>query len=347
MKPATNRGAVTIRDVAQAVGVAKSTASYALSGSGRVSPETREAVLAAARRLGFEANLQAQQLSQGRSSRTVGIYMIDLSPGAGMLKVLRIQKLLAQAGYEAPLYLHGSISWGDELGHAELMRSLRRQKPLAIVCAAANLDLLALAELERYQDEGGTVVCYDVPVNLDSDRVIFDREDNTYRATRHLVELGHRNIGFFVGGPDMPRDKGRFAGFARALAEAGATPNEAWIWNQGLYEEAGARMAESFLSLRHRPTAMCIVNDAVAATFVAQVRGAGVKVPEDLSVVGHDDLDIAKYTVPLTTAQHPIDAISQGVVDLLTSRLDGDYHGPAREINLTGDLILRSSTAPI
>jgi DNA-binding LacI/PurR family transcriptional regulator len=121
---------------------------------------------------------------------------------------------------------------------------------------------------------------------------------------------------------------------------------EEWLWANCCYEEAGARLAEKFLKLKERPTAICIINDVTASTFVTQLHRAGVRVPQDVSVVGYDDTPAARYAlVPLTTVSHPVEGIARPIIEMLLSRLDGSYNGAPRCVHVKGELIVRESTA--
>jgi DNA-binding LacI/PurR family transcriptional regulator len=106
-------------------------------------------------------------------------------------------------------------------------------------------------------------------------------------------------------------------------------------------------MASYFLSLKNKPTAVCIVNDYAALAFISEVQRAGVRVPDDVSVVGHDDRPIARYcNVPLTSVSHPVAEIAENVVNVLLDRLNGDCDAPYRTVTVRGGLVIRESSAP-
>lgn len=336
---------ITIQDVAQAVGASKSTVSAAFTGNGRISPARRAEILSMADQLGFEPNPHAQRLSNGHCNNMIALFSLDLDLGVGTHKLKIIQRLLAAQGYDVPVYSYGSFGGGEIVPVAKMMNTLCRQRPRAIVCFTSDFSADVWSELERYQSEGGTVVCYDFKVPLACDTVVFDREDNTYQATRHLLKLGHRNIGFYRSVPfDLSSNDARFRGFRRALEEWDLELRAEWLFHEGLDEEAGELMAKKFLKLKRRPSAMCIVNDTAAAMFVIRLREAGINVPSDVSVVSHDDTPIARCSaVPLTTATHPVENIAHQVVSLLLSRLRGEYQGEPRCKVIRGELIVRQS----
>jgi DNA-binding LacI/PurR family transcriptional regulator len=331
--------------LARATGLSKTTVSSALSGNGRVSSATREAVLEAASRLQYEGNYYAQHLKK-RCSRTIGLFSLNLDTGIETQKIKSIQRLLANWGYDVPIYSYGSYGGGEEVDQRALLSTVRRQKPQAIVCSLRGLESQTLQELERYVAEGGTVVCYGYPDQEVSgyDQVVFDEDDNTYQAARYLLELGHRDIGLYIPGA-RKREEPRFVGFCRALEEWNVAVRSDWFFSsRELYEEGGAAMATRLLALDERPTAMCIVNDHAASAFVNEVQRGGLRVPHDLSVVSHDDSPVARYcAVPLTTVSHPVETVAQHVVELMCSRLDGTYQGAPRRVIVEGDLVVRDS----
>ena len=343
---------MTLEDLAGHLGVSRSLVSLAFTGNGRISPKTRERILAAARELDYQPNVHAQRLAGVRSQETVGLFSSGLDFGVTTHKIKLIQQGLSELGFRVPLYAYGDFNPTEVDQQAGLLGELRRQQPRAIVSATRGLTDEAMQELRKFREEGGVVVCYDYVSDMDCDHVIFDREDNNYQAAKHLLELGHRDIGLYMEGDNElhidPNASGaRITGFLRAMNEQGAPIKREWMFNGGRYEEGGLMLAAQFLSLDKRPTAICIVNDRAASAFTHEVMRAGVRVPGDLSVVCHDDQPVARCSaVPLTCATHPVDEISQSIIEMLTSRFDGSYSAEARQKVVRGGFIERASTAP-
>jgi DNA-binding LacI/PurR family transcriptional regulator len=137
----------------------------------------------------------------------------------------------------------------------------------------------------------------------------------------------------------------RLQGFRRALAEFGVSSGEEWFFQNASYEMGGAEMARRFLEMEDRPTGLCIVNDYVALAFLVEVMRAGLRVPEDVSVVSHDNQPVALFCpVPLTSVSHPVEAIAQTVVEMLIERLEGS-DAPPRTVTIQGELVQRESVA--
>lgn len=336
---------VTITDVAASAGVTKSTVSQVLAGKGNYSEETRARIQHAARQLNYAPDPLARRLSSGHFDSEVAIFTLILDLHVGTEKVRQIQDSLTGMGFEVPVYACGS----GQLTPTGILQGLRRQRPRAIIANTANMAPDTLRELQLYQKEGGTLVCYDVPTGLDCDRVIFDREDNSYQAALHMLQLGHRKVGFCSSGNDFEHDP-RFLGFCRALREYDAPLQPEWVIGTDspntMYEKSGAELAGKFLQLSEKPTAMCVGGDYAASCFAAKLASAGVKVPADVSIAGHDDAPIAEHgSLPLTTVTHPVNEIVNATVQLLNERLQG-YTGPSREIVIGSRLIVRESSGP-
>lgn len=353
VEPQAFRRTPTIHDVAAALGMHKSTVSLALSGKGNVAVATRARVARMAQEMGYEPNPLAQRLANGVNNSLVCLCSGGLDVGLTTEKILLIQKELVREGFEVPIYTFFGGAEPSELAQAAQVRNLCRQQPRAIVCTSQLLGPLAFSELERYSAKGGLVVCYDVPVPLSCDQVVFDRDDNAYQAARCLIEAGHRKIGFGLSNRShlplpgvLTTQNERMSGWMRALDEAGIEAREEWIFRHSTYERGGAEMAQHFLELRDRPTGVAIVNDYMALAFMVEIGRAGVQVPGEVSLIGHDNQSVAGYCpVPLTSMSQPVEGIAAKVVELLLERLHGSKK-PPQTVTVRGELIQRQSVAP-
>jgi len=338
---------LTIVDVARILGISKSTVSAAFTGNGNISGKRRNDVRQAALKLGYQPNPYARRLTRGQSDNTVALFASTLDSGVATRKLQLLQSLLSQRGFMAPIYAFSSSLQTKPEEQTAIIHYLRELRPRAIACNVTELNQKSVDELRLYQEEGGVVAAYDYPLALDCDQVHFDREHNTYLAMRHLLELGHRNIGFALGLSHHSSDP-RLQGLRRALKEFDVPLQEQWLHytQKNRHELAGAGLADFFLGQNKRPTAMCIVNDYITAGFVACVQKHDIRVPRDLSVISHDNMPIAEIGAPisLTTISQPVDKIAKKVARQLLDRLDGTYAGPARQTKVRGALILREST---
>ncbi len=340
---------VTIQDVADEMGMHKSTISLALSGNGNIAEKTRELVAQKAQEMGYSPNPLAQRLAFGANNNVVYIFSGLLDVGLATEKILLLQRQLNRLKLEVPIYTSGEANILDGAAQAAELRQLCLQRPRAIICAAQMVDKAVLLELEAYQKNGGIVVTYDIALPLDCDQVIFDREDNAYQAARYLLEQGHRTLGLSISRPthwesraNVPQDL-RVQGFKRALNEYKRPFHAEWLYENPPYEAGGAALAQKFLALKKRPKALCIVNDYVALAFMTQIMRAGLRVPDDVSIIGHDDQPIAEFCpVPLTCISQPVEKTVGAVVELLNERLEGSTDAP-RTVIVKGELVHRQS----
>ena len=339
----TTRKSVTLRDVAALAGIDKATASRALSGKGYMSPQTREAALRAAQELGFQPDLNAQHLAQGRNHNIIAL-LPDNDLGVLSQQAFFIKHRLEEMDFE--VQMHDVPRWVNRFEERQvaLVNKVRRQRPGAII-AGSVLASGVLEELQLFMKEGGVVTGYGARLDLRCDQVPFDCSHRAYLATRHLLELGHRRLGFCFHGP-IQQGSEEMAGFSRAMEEFGAPIQKKWLFAGGNYEEGGARLADAFLKWPQKPTGLCIINDVSASTFVTVLFRNGLSVPRDVSVVGFDDAPAARYAlVPLTTVSYPIETMNRHVVEFTQSRLKG-YDGPPRTVVVQSEIVIRSSTAP-
>jgi DNA-binding LacI/PurR family transcriptional regulator len=344
---------VTILDVARALDMHKSTVSLALSGKGHLAAATRERIMQTAREMGYSPNPLAQRLA-GVGNNVVYLFSGVLDVGLATEKILIIQRELNRRDLEVPIYTCGEALSSDGAVQSAQVKQLCIQKPRAIICAAQMVHPAALVELENYIRHGGVVVSYDIPLPLPCDQVIFDREDNAYQAAKHLISRGHRKLGVALSLPANWSQKTlnapqtlRLQGFKRALNEAHLSLHRDWIFRTATYESGGSQLAKEFLALPNRPTGLCIVNDYVAMAFMVEIMRAGVRVPEDVSLIGHDDQPIASYCpVPLTCVSQPVEKITSAVVELLSERLEGSTV-PPRTVTIQGSLVQRQSVAAV
>ncbi len=275
---------ITLADVARAAGVSKPTASQALSGKSFTAQATREAVVEAARRLGYQPNPHAQRLANGRCHDTIELLSVRAGTDRDVRKMQVIPSLLFGQGYAGPVHSYASTR-GRTGDLPALIGRLRRQQPRAIVCDISNDELRQEAqdEMQRYQEEGGLIVRYgygSLPVPCD--QVVLDGPAGVRDAMGHLLELGHRRIGFY----SLARNnKAMQRAVHKTLDKSGVQVRPEWLYQRaetGSEESdaVGARMAAAFkLPRSNRPSAVLIVNDLAALAFIGEVARAGVAVP--------------------------------------------------------------------
>ena len=337
--------AVRLSDIAESLGIAVSTVSMAIAGDARIAEATRTLVRQKADELGFRPNPNAQRLLKGFNPGEIAVVMHDIDQGILTGIAGEIRRLLAEAGYRPTIHVTGSPERGTE-GQATAIRTLRHEKPEAIICFLHDVDAETLEELQRYRREGGTIASYFNPMPQEWDQAVMDEEHGTQLAVEHLISLGHRRIGFCTHGALNPESR-RYKAFVRTMTDAGLPIDPEHLMPGGMYEAGGCEIAHRYVALRRRPTALHIINDAQVSGFVAELYRLGFRVPQYVSVIGTDDIAAARSNwVPISTVSVPSLPIAERVVALVTSRLRREYTGPPRIETVRGELILRDTVAP-
>jgi LacI family transcriptional regulator len=260
------------------------------------------------------------------------------------LRLWQIQSQLNEKDYITDVHLLPSHVANQEQRQIKILRDLRRLNPRVIVSQTMGLDEGALQELQQYQASGGIVVTFDEPFELACDQVVFDQENSTYQATKHLLDLGHRAISYCHHAGYSSSDP-RWRGVRRALRERRVAPLKENLCYADLNQSGGQEMAEKYFSLKQKPTAV-ISNDAAAAVFMHAVMRRGVRIPEDLSIIGYDNtLPAQTAIVPITSFAYPVQQVGYHIADMVQSRLAGTCQDAPRRIEVKGTLVQRESVA--
>jgi LacI family transcriptional regulator len=328
----------TIRDVARFAGVGKTTVSDALQDRGRVAPETRERVLAAVEQLGYRAHLGARDLTRQRTE-VIGVVVGDFFDPCIAEMTGRIEQHAAASGFRVLLSTAGPDLRAEETA----ITSLLEYRVAALILIAFNGDQKVLDTIGAHTP----VVCmgYEGPCGVS---VGIDEKRGGDLATAHLAGLGHRRIAY-LSAALVPRqtDRSRVHGYRRALRRAGIEPAKELVWRlrPGSEEERHTRMRE-LLTQPERPTAVFAASDITAIELMSCASELGLRVPEDLSVVGYDDIMLARTPmIALTTVAQPIAELAQRGIDAAIALIE-DPHAQPRVPRTEPQLIVRGTTAP-
>jgi DNA-binding LacI/PurR family transcriptional regulator len=335
----------TIRDVAQAAGVSKSTVSNVIRGADGVAESTRERVLAAAARVGYRPNALARNLVRRRTT-TVGIVVGDLSnPIFSELAKLAEQRL-SRAGL-ATMICNTDGHPGREQEKLEMLLEHRVAGILMLQFSGER------STLERLRAAGTSVVLL-TQAESEADCVVVDERRGAELAVSHLLELGHRHIAYLSSElVELATDSARFAGYASALDAAGIPRDPRLVVRLGhpayLRSDEGVRAAIGSLLAGAEPaTAIFASNDLLAVDVLETVEEMGLAVPRDVSVVGFDDIQVAGLArISLTTVAQPCEDLARIGIELLLEAIDGERApSPPRQRLLEPALVVRGSTAP-
>jgi LacI family transcriptional regulator len=326
---------VTIHDIAREAGVSSSTVSRVLSGNAPVAPGKRDIVLAVVKKLNYRPNMIAQGLARGRTAAIGVVTQSVSSPFYG--EILRgIEKGLTGSDYH-PVFTSGNWRTEEELAALDLL-SGRRVDGLIVLPGVIPDD-----HLRRVAAELPLIVVGRTVAGLEHQCLRVDDALAAQEATSYLVELGHRRIAH-IAGPATHQDAvDRRAGYRRALEQAGLPLDKQLIVAGDYTEQSGLLALQSLLSRGALFTAIFVANDQMAYGARLGLYRHGIRVPEDVSIVGFDDLLSSAYTTPpLTTVRQPTfdmgRAAAQAVLQLLA---ESSVELPT----FTTSLVIRESAA--
>jgi LacI family transcriptional regulator len=333
-------GRVTVRAIAAETGLSIATVSRVLNGGENVAPATRLRVSEIVDRLGDRAPEPRRR---------------GPAPGARPPVFVRCPYLLTDyfghlvTSIAETLALHGQsmlLDAGDAVVSSPSVRELPRRR--GVHGAVLILPPEPAADLEALVGRGYPLVVVDprteVPRGLVS--IAATHFSGARAVTRHLIELGHRRIGVITGPPYWRTRDDRVGGHLAALAEAGVLGDPDLMRSGEPATKTGALAGRELLDLRPRPTAVVCFNDKVAVGVMVAAAARGLRVPEDLSVAGFDDIDVSRATTPrLTTVRQPLQEMGRTAVTMLMRQLDGHAH-EALSMELETRLVVRESTGP-
>jgi DNA-binding LacI/PurR family transcriptional regulator len=334
--------AVTIRDVARRAGVSVATASRALNGKAVVSPGTRDRILAVMEELGFAPSPAARRLSLGRTL-TVGVVVSFLTRPQAAERIRGVDAVLADSEFDLVIYNVESVQKRDH--YLGTLAQSQRTDGLLVMSLPPTSDVVAALGRAPVP-----VVFIDVhtPSVAGMPRVIGDDATGGALAARHLLTLGHRSIGFIGDAVSSPfgftSSTDREAGFIRELASGGVTVPPQWVGHgaHGRYEARA--LARQLLTGPDRPTAIFAASDTQALGVVAAARELGLHVPDDVSVIGYDDIEAADY-VGLSTVRQQLFESGRRGAEILLGEIEHRADQPPI-VQLPPELVVRATTAP-
>lgn len=340
----------TILDVARLAKVSASTVSNLLNGRDeRMRPSTKERIEKAISELNYRPNHAARGLKVG-SAHLIGLIVPSVANPFFGIFARYVEETALESGYQVLLGNSGRDPEREQRYAEELWGYGVRG--IILGSSPENFDHFS-ALLER----GLQVVAFERPLQQNDqysiDSVGVDNVQGAYLAVNHLISLGHRRIGFLSGSIRTVNRQDRLDGYRQALEEAGIPYDETLIW-RGVSDvdfgdaetiDMGKHGTCELLSRENPPSALFAINDMVAFGAYAGARDLGRQVPDDISIVGFDDIALAEIVnPPLTTVRQPIEEIAKSAVNSLLERIQDMQVQPAGHVGLMPELIVRSST---
>ncbi len=327
----------TMRDVAKATGFSVNTVSRALNHKPDVNEETRKTIVEAATKMGYRPNKLARSLRSNKT-HTIGVIVADIAnPYFGAL-VKGVEKEARKRRYSVIL-LNTDEDYERESEAIQVVLEERvdgiiispTQKETGTVKNLLQLGIPFVLFGRRFSD-------------LKTNYVVTDDVHGGFLATEHLISLGHRRIGMINGPIHISSAKERFQGYQEALGRYGLKQEQSLVTAGAVTMEDGYEVAKSLLNKNPRPTAIFAFSDFVSFGVMKAIREAGLKVPEDISVVGYDDNQFASCSeTPLTTIHIPKEELGINAAKVLKEQFVDNQ--PIKQVELPVDLIVRQSTS--
>lgn len=328
----------SIKDIARLARVSHPTVSRALQNSPLVNPQTAEKI----RKIADEAGYRASAVARGlvtRRTRTIGLVVTTVADPFASEVVCGVEQTANDHGYSVFL----ADSNADPVREKKVVQSLAERRVDGIIVTSSRVGALYLPLLKEMM----------VPIVLVNDQhpgafvhsVMITNFNGMHAAAEHLIGLGHRRIAYLGDQFGYQSDVERLAGYQAALDAAGIEPMPELVVRGEGNAEAAMDAMEKLLTLEQPPTAVCCYNDMSALGAMRTIRAHGMRVPEDISVAGFDDLFFASYTQPpLTTVRQPMRRMGKLAMESLFTLMSGAES--VEQIAVDTELVVRESTGP-
>lgn len=332
-------GMATINDVAKKADVSITTVSYVLTGKRFVSDDLKERVHLAMKEVGYRRNNLARSLRMGKTD-TIGLVI----PDSSNLFFAEVSRHVEDIGFENQytVFLCNSDDNPD------------KQSKYLDVLIAKQVDGIVFISVFNDQSNLQQLVDANIPYvivdrdepNTTADVVLVDNFEGGKMAVNELIALGHRKIACITGPSMVNPSADRYLGYRKSLENSGLPFIDDYVVSGDFRHKSGENAMNKLLRVSNPPTAVFVCNDMMAIGAIRAINKSGLRVPEDISIIGFDNIPIAEAIVPaLTTVAQPISKIASTALDILFSRMGGDNKDFPSRITLVPDLIVRDSTS--
>lgn len=327
---------ITIKDVAKEAGVSIGTVSNALNGVKNINPETKQKVMEAVEKLQYIPNLNGRYL-KAKSTKMIGFFTNSIAGPYFCTLLDYLSKGCWKRGYNLTIFVTKDTSvimenlMGGHLDGAIIFEDAVVKEP----------------EIEHIKKNGVNVLFLDREIadkNIGS--LVFDSYAGGYEATKYLLNLGHKKIAFIESLDEMIDSFKRKEGYRVAMSECNIEVQDNWIITGYFEQEFTYNAIKTFARFHSEemPTAFLAGNDVSAIGCIKALNSDGYRVPEDISVMGFDDIDIAQYfSPPLTTVRNPIARQATEAIESLIAMIEGEREGQIQR--LKGEIVVRESSS--
>lgn len=330
---------VTIKDIAKKAGVSVATVSHVMNKTRFVSEVLQKRVKKAIEELDYHPNIMAGSL-RSRKTKVIGLIVPDnANPLFASLSML-IEKVSSSLNYNV-LLCNSFYDFDNELSCIRVIRSKSVDGLIIIPTTTSSDHINQLVENNLH-----VVVLHHIIPDCRADSVLLNNFKGTYEATKYLLNLGHKHIGYIDRPVSLPHSQERLNGYRKALQEYGISQDDNIIKCSGFGYIDGAETMKELLKKSPGLTAVLAFNDTIAMGAMRTVNDNGLKVPDDISVVGFDDVELCSFITPrLTTVHFPKQKMAKTAVDILLKRMqEPGIKKPVKKV-LPLELVIRESTA--
>ncbi|GBF73773.1 LacI family transcriptional regulator [Paenibacillus sp. 598K] len=344
---------ITVYDIAREAQVSVATVSRVLNNTAPVRPATKARVQALIDKYQFQPNALARSLFK-KATGMLGVIIPDITNPFFPTLLAGLDQQARKHGYT--IFLCDTVSTEGEYAdqyerESEYLNLLMEKRVDGIVWIGGRINLArpSAAQVKEIVDVAQRVplllVNGQVP-GADVHRVYVDEREGAQLATQYLIHLGHRDIAFVGGYSYMSNTLQRLQGFQRAMRDNGLKPRKEWVLDGDFSVDSGKQYFNRLLQLSTLPTAVFCANDLVAVGVMKAAHKAGIRVPEDLSIVGFDDIPYAANSIPeLTTVSLKCYEVGRIAADQICGMMDGDK--AIKTIKVRPELAIRESAAPV
>ncbi|WP_318467388.1 substrate-binding domain-containing protein [Photobacterium leiognathi] len=328
----------TMKDVAKLAGVSTSTVSHVINKTRFVSEEISERVNKAAKELNYYAPSALARSFKVNRTKTIGM-LVTTSTNPFFGEVVKgVERSCYQQGYSLIL----CNTEGDHLRMHESINTLLQKRVDGLILMCATLEGEHFDIFEHYADIPVVVMDWG-PMQFTSDKIQDNSLRGGYMAAKYLIDAGHSEIGCITGPLDRIQAEMRYNGYLQAMDEAGFSVEPSWVVEADFECEGGYNAFTQLHANGTLPSALVVANDMMAMGVINAANELGIQIPEQLSIIGYDDIHIAKFMSPsLTTIHQPKYRLGQAAVETLLTRLDEPETAP-RIIELEPTLVERNS----
>jgi DNA-binding LacI/PurR family transcriptional regulator len=331
----------TILDIARALAISKSTVSRALQGHKDIKEETRKAVVNMARKLDYQPNLLAKSLVKSKSN-TIGIIVPEFVNSFFPTVIIGAQQVAGEAGFNV-IITQSQESVETEIANTQVLLASRVEG----VIISMTRETSQFDHFRAFGRHGIPVVFFNrICEKINASRVMVNDYEGAYNAVEHLILNGYRKIAHISGPSNLRLSQNRLTGYLDALKAHGLPAHEKWIIHHDLTRENAWSSAKKLLTMKSPPDAIFCVNDPAAIQTLLYAKKQGIRVPDDLGIVGFSDDPISSIIEPqLTTVKQPVSEMGKIAMSILLEQIEkgpGQYRPVHKKLKT--NLIIRQSS---